>query len=115
VCVTDANNCTVCDTAEVLDASVGINDVPGQSSPVYVYPNPLSNSANFIFSLSKKQKVLLQIFDMRGKLVKELVCEERNRGDHVAKFDAAELSEGVYHYHFQSEERVQDGSLVIQR
>jgi len=82
---------------------------------IRVYPNPFSNQTNFIFSLSKKQKVLLQIFDMRGKLVKELVSEERNRGDHVANFDAAELSEGVYHYHFQSEERVQDGSLVLQR
>jgi hypothetical protein len=115
VCVTDANNCTVCDTVEVLDASVGINEAPGKSTPVYVYPNPLSNSASFIFSLSKKQNALLQIFDMRGKLVRELINAERNGGDHIAKLDASELSEGIYHYHFQSEERVQDGSLIIQR
>ena len=115
VCVTDANNCTMCDTVEVLDASVGINDAPAKSTPVYVYPNPLSNSANFIFSLSKKQSVILQIFDMRGKMVKELISEERNPGDHVSKFDASELSEGVYHYYFRTEERMQNGSLIIQR
>ena len=115
VCVTDANNCTVCDTVEVLDASVGINDAPLKSTPVYVYPNPLSQSANFIFSLSKKQTVLLQIFDMRGKMVKQLLSEERNPGDHVAKLDASEFSEGVYQYLFRTEERVQNGSLVIQR
>jgi subtilisin-like proprotein convertase family protein len=115
VCVTDSNNCSVCDTVEVLDASVGINDAPTKSTPVYVYPNPLSNSANFIFSLSKKQKVLLQVFDMRGKLVKEIISGDRNPGDHIATFDASELSEGVYHYHFCTEERVQNGSLVIQR
>jgi|GEM_PF-133685 len=115
VCVTDANNCTVCDSVQVLDASVGINELPKQSSPVYVYPNPLTNSANFIFSLSKKQKVLLQVFDARGKLVRELVKEERISGDHIIKMNATEMSEGVYHYHFQTEERVQDGSLIIQR
>ena len=115
VCVTDANNCTLCDSVEVLDASVGINEVPAQSSPLYVYPNPASHTASFIFSLSKKQKVLLQVYDMRGKLIRELFRGERTGGDHIIRLEASELSEGVYHYHFQTEERVQDGSLVIQR
>jgi hypothetical protein len=115
VCITDANNCTVCDTVEVLDASVGINDAPAKSTPIYVYPNPLSQSANFIFSLSKKQTVTLQILDMRGKMVKELISGERLPGDHIAKFDASEFSEGVYHYYFRTDERMQNGSLIIQR
>jgi subtilisin-like proprotein convertase family protein len=115
VCVTDANNCTRCDSVEVMDASVGINDPAKESSPLYVYPNPLSNSASFIFSLSKKQKVLLQIFDARGKLVSELANEIRTGGDHILKLDATGLSEGIYHYHFKTEERVQDGSMIIQR
>ncbi len=115
VCVTDGNNCTVCDSILVLDASVGVNELPKQSSPVYVYPNPLSNSASFIFSLSKRQKVLLQVFDARGKLTCELVNESRIGGDHIIKLNATDLSEGVYQYHFQTEERVQVGSLIIQR
>lgn len=115
VCVTDGNNCTLCDSIQILDASVGINEIPKQSSPVYVYPNPLSNTASFIFSLSRKQKVLLQVFDTRGKLASELVNESRISGDHIIKLNATDLSEGVYHYHFQTEERVQDGSLIIQR
>ncbi|MEO8087050.1 MAG: CotH kinase family protein [Bacteroidota bacterium] len=115
VCVTDVNNCTQCDSVQILDASVGINEITKQSSPVYVYPNPLSNSASFIFSLSKKQKVLLQVFDARGKLVKELINELRIGGDHIFKMNATEMSEGIYHYHFQTEERVQDGSILIQR
>jgi hypothetical protein len=48
-------------------------------------------------------------------MVRELVNEERISGDHILKLNAAELSEGVYHYHFQTEERVQDGSMIIQR
>lgn len=115
VCITDVNNCTVCDSVEVMDGSIGINETAKESSPVYVYPNPLSNSASFIFSLSKKQNVLLQVFDARGKLVKELVNEVRNPGDHILKLDATEMSEGIYHYHFMTEERVKDGSLVISR
>jgi subtilisin-like proprotein convertase family protein len=115
VCITDANNCTICDSVFVLDASVGINEIASESSPVYVYPNPLSNSASFIFSLSVKQKVLLQVFDARGKLVRELINEDRTGGDHIFKLDATGMSEGVYHYHFRTEERVQDGSIIIQR
>ncbi len=115
VCVTDANGCTKCDSVEIFDASIGINEITKQSSPVYVYPNPLSNTASFIFSLSKKQNVLIQIFDARGKLTLELLNEPRISGDHIVKLNAVELSEGIYHYHFQTEERIQDGSLIIQR
>jgi len=115
VCVTDVNNCTRCDSVQILDASVGINEVTTKSSPLYVYPNPLANYTSFIFSLSKKQKVLLQVFDARGKLVRELLNENRTGGDHIFKLDASGMSEGVYHYHFQTEERVQDGSMIILR
>ncbi len=115
VCITDANACTVCDTVEVLDASVGINEMPKQSSPMYVYPNPASNSASFIFSLSKKQRVMLQVFDARGKLVRELVNEVRNSGDHILTMGVSDLSEGIYQYEFCTEERVQNGSIVIHR
>ena len=115
VCVTDANNCTVCDSVEILDASMGVNELSHKSSPVYVYPNPLRNTTSFIFSLSRQQKVLLQVYDARGKMVLELMNEERVRGDHVVRMNASGLSEGVYHYHFRTEERVQDGSLIIQR
>ena len=76
---------------------------------------PMSNSASFIFSLSKKQKVSLKVYDVRGKLVKELVNEVRTIGDHIVKLNAAELSEGTYHYQFRTEERMQDGSVIIQR
>ena len=72
------------------------------------YPNPFSatggsvNSGNpktnIQFSVKKESPVLLQVYDIRGRIVKTLVNEPRQPGFYKVTFNAYNLPAGVYFY-----------------
>jgi len=58
------------------------------TSTLLAYPNPVSNSATISFSLQQSQKVLVQIFDLNGRLVKTLADVQMQPGTHQVVWDA---------------------------
>jgi hypothetical protein len=64
-------------------------------------PNPASTRSRFEWVLPARAPVHLQIFDVRGRLVRTLVDGEREPGEHVAHWDGrnaagAEVAAGIY-------------------
>lgn len=60
-------------------------------------PNPVSGEARVEFTTRRPGSVLLQLYDIRGKMVKSLLDgEPRESGSHAVTFDASELEPGVY-------------------
>ena len=72
--------------------------------PVYTfnlsqnYPNPFNPSTFITFSLPEKMKVKLIVYDVLGNEITTLLNSELNEGRHTIKFDASELSSGIYFY-----------------
>ena len=67
------------------------------------YPNPFSaqggdSKTTIQFSLKKESPVLLQVYDIGGRLIKTLVNESRQPGIYKAAFAAQNLAAGVYFY-----------------
>jgi hypothetical protein len=67
------------------------------------YPNPFNPITNIRFGIPKTQHVQLQIFNVRGQIVKELADGEFAPGDHVVLWDGfnqhgEEVSSGIYFY-----------------
>lgn len=60
------------------------------------YPNPFNPSTEISYRLSVVSNVKLQIYDVLGKEVKTLVNERQNAGIYKVKFDAENLSSGIY-------------------
>lgn len=65
------------------------------------YPNPFNPSTTILFSTGERGFVSLRIYDIRGRLIKSLLDDERPAGDHFATWDGrdmknAEASSGVY-------------------
>ena len=108
------NNCIVCDSVKVNGGGIGIEEIVN-SSGLYVYPNPLSNSAIFAFVLKSRQTVDLRIFSASGQLVKKLVDGELDAGEQLVRWNASDLSPGIYFYEFIIDSRFQAGTLVISR
>jgi hypothetical protein len=60
------------------------------------YPNPFNPVTTIRFDIPEKSDVLLQIYDLNGKLVKEFVNGTINPGSYRIDWNAAENSSGIY-------------------
>ncbi|MCD4650530.1 MAG: S8 family serine peptidase, partial [Candidatus Cloacimonetes bacterium] len=61
------------------------------------YPNPFNPETILFFSLSKELPVSLVIYDIRGRLVAELLHNERlSAGQHKVVWNAVGVSSGIY-------------------
>ncbi|MCF6268675.1 MAG: peptidylprolyl isomerase [Melioribacteraceae bacterium] len=62
------------------------------------YPNPFNPSTTIEFSIPKVSQVTLEVFDIKGERVSQLLNEELNAGTYQFKFDGSQLSSGLYFY-----------------
>ncbi len=62
------------------------------------YPNPFNPATMIKYELSVSSLVVLKVYDTVGREVATLADELKEAGSYEAKFDAAQLSSGVYLY-----------------
>jgi len=90
------------------------NEVPKRFSLEQNYPNPFNPSTTIKYSIpnvvdakfASITNVQLKIYDILGREVTTLVNKEQRPGNYEIKFDAENLSSGIYHY------RISAGSFV---
>jgi hypothetical protein len=66
------------------------------------YPNPFRNETTIRFTLPKRAKVNLSLFEMNGRLLKVLVDESKEQGTHAVRFNLGTLTKGLYFYKLQT-------------
>ena len=82
--------------AEIHDNTVtGINENNNVNS-LSVFPNPVVETFTVEFSLSENTNLEIGIFDVSGKMVKELYKGKGLQGDNVFSFNKANLTAGIY-------------------
>jgi len=62
------------------------------------YPNPFNPKTKISFWLNKTGSVEINLYDITGRFIKELLNERRHQGFHEIDFEAFNLSSGVYFY-----------------
>ncbi len=62
------------------------------------YPNPFNPSTTINYSLSKAGQVTLQVFDILGRQIVELVNSKQIAGNYEVVFSADNLPSGIYYY-----------------
>ncbi|HAC14824.1 MAG TPA: hypothetical protein DCE78_02600 [Bacteroidetes bacterium] len=61
-----------------------------------VYPNPFNPTTTIPFSISARQNVTIQIYDLTGRLISTISNEIYAPGSHSVRFNAVNLSSGIY-------------------
>ncbi len=70
--------------------------LPMEISLKDAYPNPFNPTTTLSFVVPSEMNVSLAIYDMRGRLVNELVNDMRQRGHHQVTWNADQFASGVY-------------------
>jgi hypothetical protein len=72
--------------------------MPNELSLDAPYPNPFNPSTNIRFEVPEnfRNNVKINIFDVRGRMIEELLDEKVDPGKHEIRFEALEQSTGLY-------------------
>jgi hypothetical protein len=62
------------------------------------YPNPFNPSTQIEFSVSKRENVMIKVYDIKGAEVETLLNESLKTGSYKVSFDGAKLTSGIYFY-----------------
>lgn len=95
--------------------------MPSKYSLEQNYPNPFNPSTTIRYSIpnvissetNQSQLVTLKVFDILGNEVVTLVNEEKPAGTYEVKFNAAELSSGIYFYALLTGSFVETKKMIL--
>ncbi len=82
----------------VLEVSVDAT-VPADYYLGQAYPNPFNRTTRITFGLPEATDVKISIFDLNGRLVKQLINRKMNAGNQTIIWDAGNIASGIYLLH----------------
>jgi len=82
------------------------------------YPNPFNPTTTIDFSLPEAQHVTLEVVNIQGQVVRTLVDDVRNAGDHSVEWDATSdngnrVASGVYFYRLSAGDHVASRKMTL--
>ncbi|MDA3862198.1 MAG: T9SS type A sorting domain-containing protein, partial [Melioribacteraceae bacterium] len=77
------------------------------------YPNPFNPSTVINYSIAEAGMVSLKIYNILGQEVMSLVNSNQNVGQYQVKFDASQLSTGLYIYRIQAGNFVDSKKMML--
>ncbi|MEO8666473.1 MAG: T9SS type A sorting domain-containing protein [Ignavibacteria bacterium] len=91
------------ETDNIISESLTENILPKEFLLYNNYPNPFNPSTTIKFDLPVESNVNLSIFDITGREISVLVNDKLSAGTHEYKWNAAQLSSGIYFYKIKTE------------
>ena len=91
-----------------VEVTIGLN--PNKIVLDGNYPNPFNSETVISYQIPVKGKVLIELYDVLGKKVSEIYNGEEEAGFYEKRFNANNLSTGIYYYKLQS-----NGQSVIKK
>ena len=77
------------------------------------FPNPFNPNTQIEFGLKKRSFVSLNIYDILGNLVKEILNRELSAGVYKVNVNASDLTSGVYFYNLSTEDFIQAKKMIL--
>jgi tetratricopeptide (TPR) repeat protein len=93
------------------DIETSETNIPGFSTGSY--PSPFNPVTTIEYTLPIDVKVVIKIYDIIGREITTLVNEEKTAGRYFVKFNASNLSSGVYFYSINAGNFYQVKKLIL--
>ncbi len=79
------------------------------------FPNPFNPSTTIKYALPENEKVIIDIYDLLGRKVAELINGEVDAGYHEVTFNASNLASGVYFYRLSAGSFTQVNKMLLMK
>lgn len=89
------------------------NIIPEKYNLFQNFPNPFNPSTKIRFDISKTSYAKLYVYNILGKLVKNLIDEQIQPGRYELEFDGANLTSGIYFYCFETDNFSDTKKMII--
>ncbi|MBS1495238.1 MAG: T9SS type A sorting domain-containing protein [Bacteroidetes bacterium] len=97
-------------TTGVENISKGI---PSQYKLYNNYPNPFNPITKIKFDLPKNSFVKINVLDITGKVVSEILNANLSAGSYETEFNGANLSSGIYYYRLETNDFVETKKMIL--
>lgn len=77
------------------------------------YPNPFNPSTTINYDVARNGLVSIEVYDIVGRKVAELVNEVKSAGSYSVQFDASSLSSGIYFARLEAGSAVQIQKMTL--
>ncbi|NOX36291.1 MAG: S8 family serine peptidase [Calditrichaeota bacterium] len=69
------------------------------------YPNPFNASTTIQYTLYRSTRILVSVYDVLGRRIREIVNDYQSPGEYRIDFDAKDLSGGIYYLVVEADKR----------
>jgi len=102
-------------TYGTVDVEEEPNIIPSEYILYQNYPNPFNPSTTISFSIPNYSRVIVKVFDILGRDVQEIVNDYFYPGKHSVKFNANNLTSGVYFYQIVTNKTTKTMKMILQK
>ena len=94
------------DTSNCSDLSINKSDQKFDFKFGSAFPNPFNSTIKIDFELSSSEKVLINIYDVKGRQIINILDRSMREGNHRIQWDAKNISSGLYFIKMQSKGKI---------
>ncbi|MBN1549993.1 T9SS type A sorting domain-containing protein, partial [bacterium] len=99
---------------------VGVGGQKTAEHPEYMqllqnYPNPFNPETTIEYNVTRASHVELNVYNLRGELLKKLVDEMKQPGSYKVKFESLNLASGIYTYQMRIGDRIEQKKMMVIR
>lgn len=105
---------------QVQQISAVVTDLEGNKDNLPVsyelkqnYPNPFNPTTEIAFTLANQENVSLVVYNIIGQEVATLISSPMSAGSHAVKFNASNLSSGIYLYRLKAGNFVSIKKMIL--
>jgi hypothetical protein len=93
----------------------GIDDATDNFVGINLSPNPSNGIATLSYSVKKEGNVRISVYNLAGRLIKNLLSENKKAGEYSLNIDNRDLPSGVYFIRVSSPDGVFTKSITVLR
>lgn len=91
------------------------SETPGEYVLKQNYPNPFNPTTQIQFGLPQQSHVKLEVYNINGQKVKELLNAPLNAGSHTITFNAENLASGIYIYRLNTGNQILTNKMILMK
>lgn len=105
-------NNTYIDNIQIGEFVSAINEA-NNAIKISINPNPTNGISNLVFTNVSKSNISINLFDMTGKLVKNISNDIYSAGEHNIELNSTELAKGIYIIKLQQNEQTYTSKWMV--